>query len=191
MADKTIADFTQITTLSKNDVALVSAGGTTFKATVEQFRGTIDEYPSKQLPPSNDDTLLISSGGVTLKTTVEQIRENVPEHNTTIGPMPAGCFGFITSGGTELFLYFPFGYYTKSNINILQVGSVTQCNIAVRHVAGGYILGSNTANALEYLTVCNLLSEGRGIEMRFVKSDGFGVTNNTPVSGLAQITITF
>ena len=154
MADKRIDDFTQVSSLSDSDVALISSGGVTLKATVGQFRG------------------------------------NVPKHNTTIGPMSAGCFGFITSGGADLVLFFPVAYYTKTNVDILQTGSVAQCDLAVRHVGGGYVLGSG-ASALEYLTTCVLLSEGRGIQMAFTKSGGFGVTNNTPVSGLAIIAVTF
>ena len=113
-----------------------------------------------------------------------------PRHGQTIGPVSTGCYGFITNSGNELDLFFPMALYTNTNIDILSVGSVSLCELLVRHVGSGYVLSSG-ANALSYLTTCVLLSHGRGIQMVFSKSDGFGVTNNTPVAGLARITVNF
>ena len=41
MADKRIDDFTQISSLSDGDVALVSSGGVTLKATMSQIRDVV------------------------------------------------------------------------------------------------------------------------------------------------------
>lgn len=114
-----------------------------------------------------------------------------PYPGQTVGPISAGCYGFITSGGNELVLFIPMAYLVNANVDVLATGSVSLCELSVRHVGGGYVLGNSDANARDYLTTCVLLSEGRGIQMVFTKSDGFGITNNTPVAGIARITVQF
>lgn len=139
MADKTIADFTQITTLSKTDVALVSSAGTTFKATIEQFRGTINEYPSKSLPPAILDTLLISSGGIKYSTSVQALRGVVRVEINNVESLPQTVEAATISDDMVV-----FGYRLSDPFALSSDLAVTTYDGSVR-VAGTLKTGGTTS----------------------------------------------
>ena len=91
--------------------------------------------------------------------------------------------GFITSGGNIAVLYAPLllGLYGIT---------ATAITASVRHVDGGYLGGSENVDLTSRLTQCVYLSEQNMLQIQLTNSSGWGVTNNTPVSGTVTLTYT-
>lgn len=91
-------------------------------------------------------------------------------------------FGWVTSGGARLNIVMPAPIETS-----VSTVSVSSMKISMRIPGGGYIIEDNTdiTSYLETVTVTL-----QGFVFIFYKSDGWGVPNNTPVTGGINISLT-
>lgn len=92
------------------------------------------------------------------------------------------CFGYITTGGNELYLIIPL----KISGNAI---NITKLTIAVRHVGGGYV-GSNGLDITSMIAETRIAIAQDILIVRAVNSSGWGATNNTPVIGSVNLTCT-
>lgn len=100
-----------------------------------------------------------------------------------IGIKPTGTYsntfavnGFVTSGGKTVVLYVPL-------LTALMSITVNKLTGSIRHVGGGYIGSAENVNLKSYLTDCTYLANQNMLRMYLTNNNGWGVTNNTPVSG--------
>ena len=97
-------------------------------------------------------------------------------------------FGYIIDSNKNLDLFFPVG---KINSGLPITISSSTFTISLRRgdTTGGYVGGSSGLDIKSYLSTATWW---RGyIQMVFVKSSGWGVTNNAPVAGGVSGTIRF
>lgn len=97
------------------------------------------------------------------------------------------CYGYITDSGKELNLFFPVGKFV-GNIGITVSSSSFLISLRRGDNTGGYVQSQNF-NAISYLNTATFW--GGLIQIVFVKSDGWGTTNNIPVTGSTAATVTF
>lgn len=95
------------------------------------------------------------------------------------------CFGFISGGGNQLILSIPIAKSLK-NINGINFTSLL---LSMRTVTGAYVQGL-WFDAVPVSTITVAKRENL-LEIVCNKSDGWGVTNNTPLTGIVRITGTF
>lgn len=86
------------------------------------------------------------------------------------------AFGYVTTAGKELDLYIPFSYKDGGSI------SITSLKMSIRHSGGGYV-GSSTDDVKNLITGTTLVPTQNLLRIVVTNSDGWGITNNTPVSG--------
>ena len=96
----------------------------------------------------------------------------------------AYVYGWITSSQTQLILFFPLARSIVS-------GTTVTCTAAtaayIRSVAGSYVGGSNST-LTSYITATTIRTGG--LQVTLTKSEGWGVTNNTPVAGTISLKFT-
>ena len=107
----------------------------------------------------------------------------LPSANAYSHTMP--CFGYVTGSGKSVRLYF-IPVYSLIRAGNLTVSTVTAAGI--RHSDGGYIGGSNDATLTTYISESG--RSGGAIYVELTNDSGWGVTNNTPLSGIATVTYT-
>lgn len=109
-----------------------------------------------------------------------------------IGIKPVGTYsntfavnGFVTSGGNTVVLYVPL-------LTALMSITVNSLKASIRHIGGGYIGGSENANLKSYITDCTYMANQNMLRIYLTNNDnnGWGVTNNTPVSGTIDLNYT-
>ena len=105
--------------------------------------------------------------------------------NTTPYTHSLPCFGWVTGSGKTVRLHFisPYSLVRAQNVAVTAVSAVQ-----VRHADGGYIGGGGSPDLSAYISTS--ARYGGTIRVDLVNEDGWGVTNNTPVSGVATITYT-
>lgn len=94
-----------------------------------------------------------------------------------------GVTGFITSSGVQAVIVAPMVW--TDTVNSVTVSKLT---VAVRTADGTYLGGGSNADVSAYITDVSL-KKAQGlfvIELR--KSDGWGITNNTPFAGTITCT---
>ena len=98
------------------------------------------------------------------------------------------CFGFLTGSSKNLTLYLPVH---KSIEFVSGINNITAMTIAIRSITGEY-LGGNWYNVIADAN-CSVSADlsNNVITFQITKSDGWGVTNNTPVTGRLRFNGTF
>lgn len=110
------------------------------------------------------------------------IKKILGSSGDTFTDVYTSCYGYISTSGTIAYLYFDLPkMYPGNSITITKLIS------EVRHVSGGYLGGSNTANLSAYITSSDKI-DGQAFRVQLTKTDGWGITNNTPLTGTIQIT---
>ena len=94
-----------------------------------------------------------------------------------------GITGWITSDGTECYICIPLIF--NSNINSIKV---TKIVASVRHAQGGYVGGENNSDLTSYIRSCSIFKTQGIISISLVNPNKWNITNNTPVSGLCEVT---
>ena len=84
--------------------------------------------------------------------------------------------GYITGRAKDILFTVPV---PKSLKNISQI-SVDKLEMNIRHVSGGYV-GGNNYDFKNYLSSIRKIND-HNIDIHLVNSNGWGVTNNTPLS---------
>lgn len=115
---------------------------------------------------------------------VEKTSYQYSNGNYTLQGHPV--FGYITTGGNECDLY----VFTAKAIQSASSGiTISKLDGSyIRHVGGDYVIGSNN-DITSYISRITKRTENC-FEIRLSKTDGFGVTNNTPVAGTINIAFT-
>lgn len=93
--------------------------------------------------------------------------------------------GYITSGSTEVILYIPMNF----NANI-KAATVTSAILSIRTVNGGYLGGALSSDLTQYIASTTLRLLQGILQIQLTKSDGWGITNNTPLCGNGRISYT-
>ena len=101
--------------------------------------------------------------------------------------MYCGVFGYVTEGGTQLVLFIPVSLWTDVSFNLTSVDNLL---LRIRTPSGGYLVSSGF-NATSLVTTKQLRSGGRGLYIVATKSDGWGVANNSVVTGEVTLAVTF
>ena len=92
------------------------------------------------------------------------------------------CYGWITGSGKNLVIYAPLDF-KGSTVN------VTSLQVAMRKPTGSYVL-SNNFDGLSYINRQSLISHQKLLMLELIKSDGWGETNNIPLTGAIILTCT-
>ena len=92
------------------------------------------------------------------------------------------CYGYISTGGTVAFLYFSLPKMYPGNKM-----TITKLVSEVRHVDGGYLGGSSTADLSSYISTVDRIDD-QNFRVQLENSSGWGITNNTPLIGVITIT---
>jgi len=98
-----------------------------------------------------------------------------------------GVTGYIANNGKNAELFIPLLVtqdLTAQGLN------VTAFAASMRHVDGGYLGGASEANLLSYITSQLIHRQQGGIRIILTNNNGWGITNNTPLSGIVKITFT-
>ena len=101
-------------------------------------------------------------------------------------------FGYVTNSGKDLNLFVPVGKARPNNSGYDVVGvSSSTFKISLRRgeTTGGYVGGSSGVDIKSYLNTINWWAGY--IQIVFRKDAGWGVTNNTPVAGFVEATLSF
>ena len=122
--------------------------------------------------PDKSGTIAITDGTVYGQTTGTFTDDSV-----------LGVYGYVTSDGTEARLHIPMNFQRITSGKTLTITAFTG---AIRTSAGGYLI-SNGANLKSYITEVAMMPNQGMIRIALKKSDGWGVTNNTPLSGDAKM----
>lgn len=91
-------------------------------------------------------------------------------------------YGWITTSAKELDIFCPLSFRGTS-INI------TKLTIAMRHSAGGYV-GTSGQDVTSMITAAVLQPQQQLLRLVITNSNGWGLTNNTPIIGYVNITST-
>lgn len=94
-------------------------------------------------------------------------------------------FGWVTNDGKDVVLCAPIAIQTVNTRAVTSI--VSSISLGVRLPTGGYVGGANAFDATSYINKVDLESAGRGLVITLRKSDGWDLTNNICVSGLATI----
>ena len=118
---------------------------------------------------------------------INEVKTKSPNTNSTgtITQSNLPCFGFITTNATDLDIFIPMLIESKAT-NV----SVSSLTIGIRHVGGGYIGGANNTDITSYISNVLPYKSFAGLRIIASKSGGWGATNNTPVCGVVNITLT-
>ena len=94
------------------------------------------------------------------------------------------CFGYVTNSGNRVTLYFVPARVmaTADTVTATDVSSAS-----IRTADGGYLIADGT-DLTSYIT--STARWGGTIRVVLDKNDGFGVTNNTPLTGTASVSFT-
>lgn len=93
-------------------------------------------------------------------------------------------FGHVTTAGKDLRISIPLPKLT----NLVTGATVTTLKVGVRIPAGGYITG----DVYDYKSsITHIELEGSFIHINCRNDNGWGVTNNIPVTGLGDFACTF
>ena len=96
----------------------------------------------------------------------------------------AYIYGHVTTGGKDLRMSIPLGKMT----NLISSVTITTLNIGVRIPSGGYVTG----DVYDYKSsIYHIDLEGSFVHVTCRNDDGWGVTNNIPVTGLGDFACTF
>lgn len=106
-------------------------------------------------------------------------------NSPSISSVRYGVFGDVTSSGTDVEVYVPMNRGIDSGTTI---ACTAVTNAYIRHSDGGYV-GSAGADLTTYIQSAGL--RGNGIVVVLRNSNGWGITNNTPISGEAYFSFTF
>ena len=98
-----------------------------------------------------------------------------------------GVVGFMTTSGTQAELFAPLLVTRDLTSSSLTINAITA---SIRHVGGGYLGGQNNANVLSYIDNVTLYRQQGGVRIILINSNGWGITNNTPLSGSIKISFT-
>ena len=101
--------------------------------------------------------------------------------------MYCGVFGYVTESGTQLVLFIPVSIWTDTSFTLTSVDNLL---LRIRTPSGGYLVSSGY-NATSLVTDKQLRSGGRGFYIVVTKSDGWGVANNSVITGEVTIAVTF
>ncbi len=93
------------------------------------------------------------------------------------------CFGYITGAGEDCYLFLPINTRASS----VQISKVL---LSVRTVDGTYVGGANNYDATQYLFSQQIVDYQNIFAFTLRKSGGWGITNNTPVTGYTTVTYT-
>ena len=105
--------------------------------------------------------------------------------NDSISDKTASAYGFITTSGNALILFVNLDKILANDITSF---SLTKTTSTIRHVAGGYVGGSES----DYTSYLNsVVRLGNQLKFEFINTSGWGVTNNTPVAGEIALTGSF
>ena len=117
--------------------------------------------------------------------------ETTPHYHFEGGHVPQGtasysnlrAVGHITSGGTECTISVPF--FPKGTVI-----TVSKILSSIRTHDGTYLGGASGTDLTSYIDSVSFNSYQNLLRIRLIKSNGWGVTNNTPVCGQVNLTYT-
>lgn len=92
------------------------------------------------------------------------------------------CYGYISTGGSVTYLYFSLPKMYPGNKM-----TITKLVSEVRHVGGGYLGDSSTADLSSYISAVSRIDD-QNFRVQLKNSSGWGITNNTPLIGVITIT---
>lgn len=136
------------------------------------------------------DKVLSAQQGYVLKQYIDQINEAYYfQHNETLGLTSEYTFaGMITTNSTEI----NFDIFTPKKLDYINSVQFNNMTLSIRSI-DGYVGGQSNYNFTNYATV-SILPNKEGVHITLTNSNGWGVTNNTPVSvtiGGNGVTFTF
>lgn len=114
--------------------------------------------------------------------------------DTISGPFMA--FGHCTSSGTMLRLLIPLSKHIKSSLSITPAITTLQIRGILADMSGGGYAGGNSsfpvpATATQRAVNTAYNKQGVVIDITLADSATYGLTNNSPVAGMLQGSITF
>lgn len=96
-----------------------------------------------------------------------------------------GVTGWISSSGKDCGIFVPI--ILKNNVNSVNIERISS---SLRHVQGGYVGGTISADLTSYIESYIIVKEQGLIYILLRNSDGWGIQNNTPVNGTCSISYT-
>ena len=139
------------------------------------------------------DYIAIDNGAATRKYNIGDSLEYKPG-DTISGPFMA--FGHCTSSGTMLRLLIPLSKHIKSSLSITPAITTLQIRGILADMSGGGYAGGNSsfpvpASATQRAVNSAYNKQGVVIDITLADSATYGLTNNSPVAGMLQGSITF
>ena len=159
---------------------------TPWEVTKEVYLGINGLKCPKVLSDAVTATTIETAAGVNLDTINSEltINKGFGTHTFTAG----GGYGYVTTGATEIFFYIPLNYPKSAQEKVsVTVTALNPCYI--RTVQGTYVGGFGSDLTAYVLNPITYYYQGL-LRITLKNSDGWGVTNNTPVCGDVKITYT-
>lgn len=183
---------------SKLSDLITLVGNTTLPTTATTVTGAVAEH---ETDITGINTLL---GSETMGTTATTVTGAIAEHETDITQINSrsretnwalransyeltlyGVSGYVTSSATYLFITIPV--YVANSVTTI---SVSKLLLSLRIPSGGYIVSDGYNATSNIVTNGVILGKNQPIiRISLNRSSGWGVTNNTPVTG--EVTMTF
>lgn len=167
-------------------------------ATSGLFSGNISGYAFITMKPSNDygHIVFVADGTNKIYQTTYRIGKwsaweylnpnpDVKEKGTYTSEGVVGVTGWISSAGKDCVVYIPMIF--SNNVTTI---AITKIMCSLRHSGGGYVGGTINIDLTSYLEACSIVKNQGLIYVKFTNQDGWGLTNNTPVSGVCTVTYT-